>query len=70
MTRYDPAQDVYVCESCGTTWEALAQPCPSCHPLEGHAGDCAKVCHATITGATDTDCTCRKPSAQGDGAGV
>jgi hypothetical protein len=27
-------------------------------PLIGHAGDCAKVTAATITGRTDAACTC------------
>lgn len=27
-------------------------------PLSGHAGDCAKVTRATVTGETDGPCTC------------
>ena len=28
------------------------------YPLAGHAGDCAKVTRATVTGKTDVGCSC------------
>ena len=58
--RYDVAEGVYVCEACGASWEALVQACPKCLPVrERVKGDDAKK-------ADDS----RKPSAQGDGAGL
>ena len=41
------------------------RPCPACDavaalqaPIAGHAGDCAKVLQATVTGKTDAACSC------------
>ena len=33
------------------------------YPLSGHAGSCAKVTSATVTGKTDAACTCGKDAA-------
>ena len=32
------------------------------YPLTGHAGDCAKVTSATVTGKTDVACSCGQES--------
>ena len=28
------------------------------YPLAGHAGNCERVCHATVSGKTDAPCSC------------
>ena len=65
---YDHARNYLVCESCGTAWtfkgKGTPTRCPVCvqmPPLAGHAGFCAKVTHATVSGETesaDWPCTC------------
>ena len=34
------------------------------YPLSGHRGNCAKVTAATVTGKTDTACSCRDTTPQ------
>ena len=63
---YDAATNLLKCGSCGSSWVFLGRGtptrCPACpsdaHPLAGHAGDCARVTTATITGNNDGPCTC------------
>lgn len=43
-----PANETHFCEHAGP------------EPIVGHAGDCAKVTTATVTGKTGAACTCGK----------
>ena len=35
---------------------------PAEYPLAGHAGNCEKVLHATVSGKTDAPCSCAATS--------
>ncbi len=47
------------CDVCEAMRHGVTSVAP---PLAGHAGDCAKVLHATAKGETDAACDCRTSS--------
>ena len=53
-----PMGRLMVCKKCGEeghSWCGVVRINP---PLAGHAGDCEKVLHATVSGKTDAPCSC------------
>ena len=43
---------IQVISLAGVKWEDIRTP------LAGHAGDCERVLHATVSGKTDAPCSC------------